>query len=538
MALIDPAPGVPGPLRVDGALRVRGGAGGTRATLESLAAAAVRADLAAQSLASAAVRVRRAAAHPWPPGAGDAGRAASVALAEVDRGGTGLTACADRASALARALRSAVRTYEDADHEAWSRVAAVTIVVGGRLGDLGRLGQAIVGGGSWLAVLVGRDLLGLRALRASPGLAGFVLRALPDLSDLPGPVGRLGGFVTADGGLLPDGFGLPDAGTVELGVLGLAAFWGGQLPGPWTPTSRPVERIAGTIGVLSSGVARLMGMPQRALVVAPLVGGGAGDRDGREERAPQGVGDVVRQVAELGDERGPTVGVQRLDHADGTRSWVVSVPGTRSMDLLGGENPMDNGTNLALMAGRPDDMTAAVEAAMLRAGVGPDEPVLLAGHSQGGMVVTRLAASLQGTFAVEAVVTAGSPVGSMPVPDGVAALHLEHAQDYVPALDGRPNPDAANRTTVVRTLPGSPATVAGGTAGLAPADLLPAHEAWTYAGTAALVDRMDDPSVRGFRQAAAGVLGDGSAHVTTQTYVVARLPEQGPDPARAKPGGG
>ncbi len=525
----DPGPGAPVPLRAEGALAVRGGAGGTRATLESLATAAARADRAGRALASASTCVRRAAAHPWPPGAGEAGRSAAVAFAEVDRGGTGLSACADRASALALALRTAVRTYEDADHDAWARLAAVTVLTAGRLGDLGRVGTLVLGVGAGVAVVAGRDASALRLLRFTPGLAGLVLRSLPDLAGLPGPVGWFGGVVTAEGGLLPDGAGLPHADTVELSVLALAAFALGRLPGPWVPTGRPVEQLAGTIGVLAAGFAHLVGVPQRALVVAPLV------RERRaEERAPAGVGDVVRQVAEMGDAPEPTIGVQRLDHADGSRSWVVSVPGMRSMDLLGGADPMDNGTNLALMAGRPDDMTAAVETAMLRAGVGPDEPVLLAGHSQGGMVATRLATSLRGTFAIEAVVTAGSPVGSMPVPDGVAALHLEHAQDYVPALDGRPNPDTANRTTVVRTLPGTAASLAGGTVGLTPAALLPAHEAWSYAETAQLVERLDDPSVLGFRRAVREVLGDGSAAATTQTYLVARLPEQGPDPARVK----
>lgn len=525
-----------------GALQVRGGVAGTRATLESIATAAVRADRAARSLAAAATCVRRAAAHSWPPAAHDAGHAAAAALAQVDRGDTGLAACADRASALSLALGTAVRTYEDADRLARARFEAIVVVSGARTGELGPKGWALLAllGGGFLTS-VATYVLALRAVRCSPGAAGVLARLAPDLSGLPGAAGWLGGAVTTGDGLLPDGLGVPSGDTLEPGVLWLASFSLGAMPGRWRPNGRPVEELTGRLTIAGAAMARFVGLPERQLVVAPLVGGsgrGSGGRRSGEERAPRGVGDVVAQVAALGDEPQPTIAVQRLDHADGTRSWVVSVPGTRSMDLLGGPNPLDNTTSLALMAGLPDDMTEAVEVAMLRAGVGRDEPVLLAGHSQGGMVVTRLAASLQGTFDIDAVVTAGSPVSSMPVPDGVAALHLEHAQDAVPALEGRPNPDAANRTTVVRELHLPPETFAGATLGTQPGDLIPVHEAWRYAETAALVDGLDDRSVRGFREALSGVLGDGSARATTQEYAVARLPVQGPDPARLKAWGG
>lgn len=529
-----------------GALHVRGGVAGTRATLESIAAAAIRTERAARSLGSAATCVRRAAARPWPSAAHDAGHDAghaaahaAAAFAQVERGDAGLTACADRAAALSAALAAAVRTYEDADRLARARLEATAVVHGAWTGELGPKGWALltlVGGR--LVTDLGAYVLALRAVRCSPGPAGWLARQSPDLSGLPGAAGWLGGAVTTGDGLVPDGLGVPHGDTLELAVLWGASFSLGAMPGRWRPDAHPVEELAARITLGTTAASRFLGLPERTVVVAPLVGSGSGGRRSGGHRAPEGIGDVVAQVAALGDEPQPTIAVQRLDHADGTRSWVVSVPGTRGMDLLGGVNPMDNTTNLALMAGLPDDMTEAVEVAMLRSGVGPGEPVLLAGHSQGGMVVTRLAASLQGTFDIEAVVTAGSPVGSMPMPDGVAALHLEHAQDAVPTLEGRANPDAANRTTVVRDLHLPRETFAGATLGTRPDDLVPVHEAWRYAETAALVDGMDDPSVQGFREALSGVLGDGSAHATTQEYAVARLPVQAPDPARLKTRGG
>ncbi|WP_146820072.1 hypothetical protein [Actinotalea fermentans] len=507
---------------------VRGGVGGTRASLEGVAAAAARVTRAVGALASAAECVHRARGGPWP----------AEVLGDVNDGAGGLPACAERAARLAVGLRAALRAYEDADHDARSRLAAVAIATGGTLGDLGPAWWGLVGlGAAGSAGVALAQVSLLRALRGSPGLLGLLLRDAPDLSGLPGAAGWLGGAATGAGGLLPDGLGLPYGDTMELVVLGLAAFALGAQPGVWVPTARPVADLTRLLSVTVAGWAALRGRPPLEVLVAPLVGargkggaGGAGGTGGaggsRGEPAPEGIGDVMHRVAELGDAPGPVVGVQRLDHPDGSTGWVVSVPGMRSGAVVPGVDPMDNATNAALMAGLPDAMTDGVEEAMLRAGVGPQDPVLLAGYSQGGMVATRLATSLQGTFTIEAVLTAGSPVGSMPVPAGVTALHLEHAQDWVPALDGAPNPDAVNRTTVVRTLPGGGAAVAGTQLGLTPAGLGQAHSAWEYAGTAAEVERLADPSVDGFRAALDRVLGEGS-RATSQSFLVARVPERG-----------
>lgn len=519
-------------------IEVIGGVGGTRATLGSLMAAVGRLESAARSLDTAAAAAASAGAHA--PGA------AADAFERLVRGPTGLLACADRASGMAADVRTAVQVYEDADRRATARMVRA-IMQGAALGEAGPLAWLLLG--QWtagLALVTLGQLVYWRSLRFVPGGVGTVWRLVPDLSGVP-VLGRVAGPVTAPGGLLPDGFGLPTGEEFEPAVLWLAAFVLAAAPGEWHPHGRPVQELAARMAVLGRAWQEFTGLPERGLVVAPLLGDGRRDeRDGGvpgacgpgagsgsgagdggrrakgREQAPTDLEDVVSQVAALSDLPSPTIEVQRLDHADGTTSWVVSVPGTRSMDVVPGAIPMDNATNLALMAGTPDDMTHAVQVAMLRAGVGPDEPVLIAGHSQGGMVATRLASSLRDTYSIAAVVTAGSPVGAMEVPRDVAALHLEHAQDWVPALDGTPTPDRLNRTTVVRTLPGMEHSALLGTVGTTPGDLGDAHEAWRYAETAALVDDLDDPSVEGFRDALEGVLGDGTARVTSRRYLVAR----------------
>ena len=223
----------------------------------------------------------------------------------------------------------------------------------------------------------------------------------------------------------------------------------------------------------------------------------------------------------VGGGPGGAVGVQRLDHADGTRSWVVTIPGTQTWMPVAGPNPADLSTNLDLVADLTDDMTEVVTQAMSMADIAPDEPVLLAGHSQGGIVAMEVASApeLRDRYSVEMVITAGSPVGGSVLPEGVHGLHLEHVQDYVPALEAVPNPDAPNRTTVHRDLAHS-ASVENRIAGSTPGS---AHGADVYARTAAELSGVNHPSLVDAEAALARVLGDGTANATAQTYVGVRV---------------
>ena len=80
--------------------------------------------------------------------------------------------------------------------------------------------------------------------------------------------------------------------------------------------------------------------------------------------------------------------------------------------------------------------------------MGHDEPVLLTGHSQGGMQAAALAADPDFDYHVTDVVTAGAPVATSGIPDHVNVLSLENTGDVVPLLDGEDNPAHANHTTV------------------------------------------------------------------------------------------
>jgi pimeloyl-ACP methyl ester carboxylesterase len=198
-----------------------------------------------------------------------------------------------------------------------------------------------------------------------------------------------------------------------------------------------------------------------------------------------------------------------------------------------GADPMDMATNLRLMAGTADDGTTLVERALKQAGVGPGEPVLLAGHSQGGMVAMALAGSAAFTarYSVAAVLTAGSPTATFAADPAIPVLHLEHRQDLVPALDGRPAPVGRNRTSATRDL----------TASSDPADRLAghdpgaAHQIDTYVRTAEAVSATGAPSVRDWEAAAQRVLGGPGTQAVRLEFTGTRLATVRLDASRGSP---
>ncbi|WP_460468535.1 PGAP1-like alpha/beta domain-containing protein [Calidifontibacter terrae] len=174
--------------------------------------------------------------------------------------------------------------------------------------------------------------------------------------------------------------------------------------------------------------------------------------------APLQVADVIDDIGGLEspgaspDGQQSRVRVRRVTTPDGRSGWIVEIPGTQSWSPLSGHNPADLTANLAGTAALPSSLYPAIATAlrqsMQRAGVRPgSEPVLLAGHSQGGIVATRMAQdpAFRHEFRVTHVVTAGSPVSGMTVPGSVVTLDLAHRSDLVPRLDRRDAPDSVNR---------------------------------------------------------------------------------------------
>ncbi|HVU91565.1 MAG TPA: hypothetical protein VHC23_04985, partial [Jatrophihabitans sp.] len=177
------------------------------------------------------------------------------------------------------------------------------------------------------------------------------------------------------------------------------------------------------------------------------------DRLGRAATPPRSLPDLLAELADRdADGRSGSIDVRILTLDDGSRRVIVDVTGTKSWDPLPTSDVTSLTTNGRALVGERTAYEQGVLAAMRRAGVRPDDPVMLVGHSQGGMVAVTAArdAVRSRAFHVTHVVTAGSPIGRTAgsVPSGVQVLALENGRDVVPHLDGRANPDRPNVTTV------------------------------------------------------------------------------------------
>lgn len=195
------------------------------------------------------------------------------------------------------------------------------------------------------------------------------------------------------------------------------------------------------------------------------------------------------------DHHASGVRIMRVTHAGGGTAWVVQVPGTQQWQLRAGTDPSDLATDLLLSAHRAAGITAAVVQAMAAAGITAGQPVMLVGHSQGGMVAAALAGSptVRRHFEIRAVLTAGSPISIDDIPDDVAVLALENTQDPVPRLDLAENPDRPNWATVHRDVS---AELNPDLPGFEPVQAH--HLARLYVETARLAEHSHDPSVQHF----------------------------------------
>lgn len=189
------------------------------------------------------------------------------------------------------------------------------------------------------------------------------------------------------------------------------------------------------------------------------------DRFGSGKALPNFLSGIVDRSNDMGDnaehpERQGQISIRKVTGADGATRYIVDIPGTQDWHInpLGGDMNYlnDLGTNLKALSGQRTEYEAGIAEAMRRAGVPAGAEVMLVGHSQGGIVAMN-AAQASGTsrfpFNVTHVLTAGSPVGLIDVPDRIHVLSLENANDIVPHLDNATNPHGPTRNTAVFTNP-------------------------------------------------------------------------------------
>lgn len=204
--------------------------------------------------------------------------------------------------------------------------------------------------------------------------------------------------------------------------------------------------------------------------------------------AQGGKDNTVIEIVQVLDENGNP----KLDEA-GNPIWRVTLPSTQDWQLgingafgdNGGVN--DLGSNLALILS-PEMQAAyerAVTQAMLDAGIGPNDQVMLAGWSQGGILAGAMASDPNSPFNITAIAVAGAPIDHMDIPSDVSVVAIQHDGDHVPRLDGVPPHQGPNWVTVTAPNPS--------TTGAYP------HDSGLYADTASTFDpdtcSADDPNL-------------------------------------------
>ena len=413
-----------------------------------------------------------------------------------------LGATADECAVLRDRLLRAAGIYEHGE-------SVVTGAVGGLAGFAGEL----VGAAAGLPVAIA---LGAAALSPdSPWAATVVRRVAPWTDEATMVVGALVGAPVA-GGLPGSPFAvLRGAGSpVRDGARVLSGLLRAALP----ETTVTVREVAPTGSGRTWDAAPSDTIEEVLARIPTLTGVGMLDGDD-DAGVPTG-----------------TLAVQRVVHDDGRVTWTVVIPGTQ--EYVSTTQPFDGLTDLDLMAHEAADLSVAIEDALDQAGAGSREPVVLVGHSLGGIVAMQLASSpdFRERHPVGAVVTAGSPTASFAVPAGIPVLNIENDEELISNLDGLSgleNPRSADRVTVTRSLAASSSDLDLAAAG----SIWAAHGVRSHLRTLTLARQSGSVAVRDVVGRIEAQLA--GARTETRFYTARRVASvpRGGAPSGAEPGG-
>jgi hypothetical protein len=478
-------------------LSVSGGTGGVSADLDDMQAVAALLEASGKELLRIAAVCQSFLADPDlvasavldPAGAA----ACEVALGEALDGPAGLSARALGVIVEAAKLRATALASEAEDQLQAAALQAMRFGQGALI-PLGLPAALPVG----LALALGDKLAGRdpaadaqHLLVAHPGIVDEVVGSSASLIGLiSGPFELSKAFALAQSGVPPS---LPHA-----GFLPFTVGQGASVVGALYPETNPSVRLEDPDGahprpyppanlsdVMTDFLIRDQFTNTKVLV---------------DPNKPHGPTKSSHLQSEI-DVR--TIVKEAPDGSPHVSGYIVDIPGTKDWQFVGRRPHLnDFGTNVHALAGEPTAYENGIERALMLAGVPRDAPVMFVGHSQGGMVAVRAANDFvtAGRFNVTHVVTAGSPVGGMQVPKSVQVLSMENAHDIVPHLDGRPNPDLPNWTTV---------TVDRGVG-----DITSNHAPQiSYLPIAGDIDASADPSVRRFLGSSGAFLGGSGVSI-------------------------
>ena len=149
------------------------------------------------------------------------------------------------------------------------------------------------------------------------------------------------------------------------------------------------------------------------------------------------------QIDQIGGDTFADIRIIKSDDGYGHLFYTVQIPSTSSWNPASGVVPNDVTSDVYAM--RYHDQTAlanAVREAMIQAKIPTGNgapPVMMTGFSLGGITAGAIAAH-PGAYNIQQLLTAGSPIGAMPISPAIHVVALEGSQDLVPTLDGASNP--------------------------------------------------------------------------------------------------
>lgn len=165
--------------------------------------------------------------------------------------------------------------------------------------------------------------------------------------------------------------------------------------------------------------------------------------------APTSITAMLDRLGQVSSKTVPTVGIDLFENNGEKRTVVVYIPGTQTLGLGDGENPLDLQSNVFAMQGNGLAASErAVLEAMNQAGVRATDHVIFVGHSQGGMVAGNLSQNPAGYIAA-GLVAIGAPIAQLKI-NKIPVMAIEHVNDPVPNVSGKVNPLAKNWVTVQR----------------------------------------------------------------------------------------
>ncbi|WP_129657188.1 hypothetical protein [Rothia uropygialis] len=192
------------------------------------------------------------------------------------------------------------------------------------------------------------------------------------------------------------------------------------------------------------------------------------------------------------------IDVKVVHRPDGTKSFVVSIPGTDFDNLSSRTDPDGAHSILDVVTTSPGTplsespgLMQMVDRALQEAGAGSTDPVILSGFSQGGMTAMSLASNREfsGRYTIRGVVTTGTPtVTYRGVDPKTKVLHLADVNDPVPVLTGGGSDPGNNHAVVVTSNVGK-----GGAIQMT-------HDAETYVRAARVADRELSRTTEGRKQ--------------------------------------